>query len=220
MKASYPILLGILITLIFPRISRAQSQQFELGIQMGPGLANMRGNEVITNLQDPTLGLSGGLYFRYSPEKLKIQTGINFERKGSQYDAVYTDNLGNILAQGISYTYADYLTIPLLAGYYFGEKQYFYVQAGPYLGYLMQLTYVHTGDLPFGNSDDTDSFKRMDVGFSTGAGIRFPIGPKFTCSFEIRNNLGLLNMSKGPVYNNGSIKNNLTLGLFGFGYQF
>lgn len=114
----------------------------------------------------------------------------------------------------------DYLTLPILVRATFGKKVQFFLNAGPYFGYLIKQTFVSKGtNFPTTTSDNTSLDKRFDTGISTGLGISVPIKTKFAFSFEIRNNLGLFNVSAVPVANNGTIKTNSTNFLLGFTYK-
>jgi len=48
----------------------------------------------------------------------------------------------------------------------------------------------------------------IDFGLTGGIGIIIPAGKKLGISIEIRDDLGLVNISKAPVYNGGTLKNN------------
>jgi Outer membrane protein beta-barrel domain len=102
----------------------------------------------------------------------------------------------------------------------FGQKVQFFVNAGPYFGYLIKQTFVRTGDnIPTTTSNNTSLNNWFDTGISTGLGLSVPIKTKFAFSFEVRNNLGLYNVSDVPAINNGTIKTNSINFLFGFTYK-
>jgi len=68
--------------------------------------------------------------------------------------------------------------------------------------------------------DNTDNFERLDFGIATGLGVNFPIRNNIFMSLEVRNNLGLSNISSLPVGNDGKIKTNSTNLLIGIAYKF
>jgi hypothetical protein len=96
------------------------------------------------------------------------------------------------------------------------------VNAGPYIGYLIKQTDITEafGEYSKTKNDNTDNYKRTDLGITTGLGARFPIKNKLFLSIEIRNNFGLTNISSVPVVNDGVIKTNSTNLLFGIEYRF
>ena len=94
------------------------------------------------------------------------------------------------------------------------------MNVGPYFAYLIKATDVSKGDnITTSTFDHTPYLKRFDTGISTGFGFSIPIKTRFCISFEVRNNLGLYNISAIPVIDNGSIKTNSTNFLFGFTYK-
>jgi hypothetical protein len=198
-----------------------QTNKFDVGVEGSPSLIFLRGNDIIDNLHKPTIGFSGGLFFQYNFKKVvSLRTNIAFERKGSVLSSQTTDINGNPLGEITTNTNFDYLTLPILVRATFGKKVQFFVNAGPYFGYLIKQTFVSKGDnIPTTTSDNTSLDKRFDTGISTGLGLSVPIKTKFAFSFEVRNNLGLYNVSAVPFANNGTIKTNSTNFLLGFTYK-
>ena len=119
-----------------------------------------------------------------------------------------------------TYTKFDYLTFPILVRATFGKKVQYFVNAGPYFGYLIKQTFVTKGDnFPTTTTDNTSFDKRFDTGISTGLGLSIPIKSKFAFSLELRNNLGLYNVTDLPVTNSVIVKTNSTNILLGFTYK-
>lgn len=190
---------------------------------MGPSLISLRGNDILDKNNDLSFGFSSGLSFQYNfPKLISIRTNISFERKGFTTQGSATDQNGNQIGEITVHSYFDYLTIPILGRLTFGKKINFFVNAGPYIGYLIKQTNVTEAfsEYPKTETDNTDKFKRIDFGVTTGLGARIPIKSKIFLSIEIRNNLGLTNISSLPVVNDGSIKTNSTNVLFGIEYRF
>lgn len=102
----------------------------------------------------------------------------------------------------------------------FGQKMKYFFNAGPFMGYaLKQTSLVEFPTSERIESDYKEFSKPWDFGLSAGAGIIISLGPKTDLNFEVRNNLGLVNTSKAPVIENGSIKTNSLNFLFGFSYK-
>lgn len=198
-----------------------QTNKFDMGVEGGPSLIFLRGNEIIKQFHDPTIGFSGGLFFQYNIKKIiSLRTNIAYERKGSALTSQATDINGNPLGEFTANTNFDYLTFPILVRATFGRKIQYFVNAGPYFGYLLKQSIVREGDNnPSTSSDNTSLNKRFDTGISMGLGLSVPINSNFALSFEMRNNLGLYNVSAVQVANNGTIKTNSTNFLFGLTYK-
>ncbi len=200
----------------------AQNSKIDIGIEGGPSLRFLRGSEIFKQYFQPTVGFSGGISFQYNVgEVISLRTNIAFERKGMiSKDITAFDANGNptgTLEQRVNF---DYITIPLLVRASFGEKIQFFINAGPYFGYLISQKEVLSGPSnPTIILDKTKYYKPLDVGISAGLGCLIPIGDKFAFTLEARHNLGLTNVSDRPVYNNGTVKTNATTLLAGFAYR-
>jgi hypothetical protein len=210
-----------LFLLTFLGTTYGQTNKFNIGVEGSPSLIFLRGNDIIDNLHKPTIGFYSGLFFQYNFKKIvSLRTNIAFERKGSVLSSQATDINGNPLGEFTTYTNFDYLTLPILVRATFGKKVEFFVNAGPYFGYLIKQTFVSKGEnFPTTISDNKSLDKQFDTGITTGLGLSVPIKTKFSFSFEIRNNLGLYNISAVPLVNNGTIKTNSTNFLLGFTYK-
>ncbi|MFZ4464215.1 MAG: porin family protein [Bacteroidales bacterium] len=212
----------VFILLLFLQTVNGQNTRFETGIECGPGIITLRGNDFIKQYQDPAIGFSGGIFFQNNFHKtLSFRTNLAFERKGSVTDAILTDQEGNQLGNVRIHSNFDYLTMPFLLKASTGSNLHYYAQAGPYIGFLLKSSSVSKGDeIETHTSNETSLYKRFDTGFSTGIGLSIPIHENIRLSFEVRNNLGLYNISAKSVVNNGTIKTNSFNFLFGMAYGF
>ncbi|BBE20684.1 hypothetical protein AQPE_4878 [Aquipluma nitroreducens] len=199
-----------------------QTNKFEFGIEGGPSLISLRGNDIIDQYQNPTIGFSGGPFFQYNFKKIiSLRTNLAFERKGSTAKTQAFDEYGNSLGNVRTNSNFDYLTLPILVRATFGKRILFFVNTGPYIGFLLKETSVSKGDkVPKKVMDFTSLQKRNDFGVSAGLGLLVPFKQNIAFSFELRNNLGVYNVDAGHVINGGQIKTNSTNFLFGFVYKF
>ncbi|MFN8713560.1 MAG: porin family protein [Bacteroidota bacterium] len=200
----------------------AQINKLDIGAEGGFSLASLRGNEVIDSYHDTRIGYSGGLFVQYNFRKIiSVRTGGYYERKGSSLEFLFTDINGTIIGTFKGKENFNYLTVPLLVRATFGQKLNYFVNAGPYIGFLMKKTEYTEAfqSIPEITSDQTDLFKKTETGLSFGIGVSYTLKEKFALSFEARNNLGLTDTSDLPVINNGVIKTNAVNFLFGFSYK-
>lgn len=221
------LIFSLTVSLAFTTFSFGQQNKFDIGLDGSPSIIFLRGNDIIKQYHQPTVGYSGGLFFQYNfPKTFSLRTGISFERKGSEFNSTitYTDIIGNIIGSEkiIARIHFDYLTMPLLVRATVGKKIKYFFNAGLFFGYLVKQTFVYKQStyLPAHTTDNIDNDKRFDTGVTAGLGLSIPIRDKFLISCEIRNNLGLYNVSKVQVIDNGTIKTNSTNLLIGFTYKF
>ena len=198
-----------------------QQNKFDIGLEGGPSLTFLRGNELLEKFNEPKVSFMGGLSFQYNfPKIISIRTGFAFERKGAVAKGTMLDINGNNIGNFTTHSNFEYLTAPILVRAALGNKMKFFINAGPFFSYLIKQTFVSQGtNIPKTVGDNSNLDKPFDMGITAGLGVAIPLKEKFSFSCEIRNNLGLYNVSEVPIYNNGSIKTNSTNLLIGFAYK-
>jgi Outer membrane protein beta-barrel domain len=211
----------LLLALLLPVTSKSQKNKSATGIECGPGLTSLRGNEILENLNDPAIGFSFGILFQYNISTFfSIHTNLSFERKGIIGKDSIRDVNGNYRGVSTTHSNFNYLTIPVLIRTSFGSKIKFFLNTGPFFSYLLKQNTISKGaTMPRTTANNTNLFKRFDAGISTGGGIIIPYKNNLLFSGEIRNNRGLNNISDLPVYNNGTIKTNALNLLFSAIYK-
>lgn len=203
---------AIIILFFISFLGFGQTNKMDIQVEGGPSLISVYGNFFDTK---PTLnGFTGGLYINYNINKsLSIKSGIIYERKG------YKDSFNATLANGSSagvFEYVnnlDYLIMPLLIRANYGNNIRFFVNGGPYLGYLANQQSIASYLPSSGKIGGILTEKKIDLGISTGIGCAVPINDLLSISFEGRNNLALISLFDG-----GKINNNSTNFIFGITY--
>jgi hypothetical protein len=221
MKNRNPII--ILIFMFYTSEVFGQTDKINIGLEFGPSLTSLKGNEILEKFNDATLGFSVGPTLQYNFTNLiSIRTNIAFERKGAIAKGQAADEFGNLGGEIKTHINFDFLTIPLLTKLTFGNTTKFFADIGPSLGYLIKQTTVTDsfGQYPKKTIDETDLFKKIDIGLIYGIGAERPINEWLSLSIEVRNNRGLNNISKRGVVNDGSIKTNSFNFLVGASYKF
>lgn len=187
-----------------------QTNKFTAGYEKGLTLVSMRGNTILNSLQKPKLSFSAGIFFQYNiNNNFAFRTNLSFERKGCSYgrrNGYDSTGLPAIIQGGVRF---DYLSLPLMARLIFGNKHRFFINAGPYIAYLIgQADKGRINEGPKTTEHNIDNFKKIETGICGGAGVELSL-KKIVLAFEIRDELGLTNISRKPVINNGSIKTNV-----------
>jgi hypothetical protein len=165
----------IFFVILFSVMAPAGAQQgkFLIGAKAGFGIPNLTSGSVTTPLSEgytSRLGFYGGLISElYTGTHFGFRTELNFSSQGGQRDGIQALPLPPELAPfweylpafGIipdGYMYADirseailnYLELPVMAKYRFklGSKVNFYLQAGPYIGFLINAKNITSGSSP------------------------------------------------------------------------
>jgi hypothetical protein len=200
-----------------------QVNKFEIGVVGGPSIISLRGwNLVDSTFRKFDIAYSVGILFQYNFTKnISLLSNIAYERKGGKIGiTAYIYNLPPGLDKD-QCDRLDYLTFPILVRVILRKKINYFINTGPYFGYLIKHTYtIEWENNPTIIEDITERNKRFDIGISLGLGLSVPIRKKISVSLEVRNNLGLYNISSLPVVNDGTIKTNSTNFLFSCNYKF
>jgi len=133
-------------------------------------------------------------------DMFSIQPELLYSQKGAKWE-----DSGNELS-----TTTNYLEIPVLAKFTFGSDDLkFFVNAGPYVGYMVSGKHKMvwddediSTDIEFDYPDQNDFFpdenrvkpNRLDLGLALGAGVGVQAGPG-TFNIEARYGLGLTDIS-------------------------
>lgn len=205
----------------------AQESKIKFGIHGGPNYSTLWGFDSYADLNSG-LAYVFGISLQYQiQENLSIKTDLNYERK-TQKSKSYIEILDpeSSLPPGTyhvkSTAYLNYITLPILLKYNFSKDKSFYVNAGPYLGYLLKSgikTQVNIPGETNYDEEDTKYKKSMDFGFTAGIGKEFQLNENHQFYIELRDNLGLSNISKTEVMNGGSIKTNSVNLLVGYTFN-
>lgn len=214
----------LVIVLIFTIISsKAQIKKTEIGFYGGVGISNNWGHDNIIyspiKLVTPRVGASISIGIN---KYFELNGNIAYETKGEKYLRVsgLTDIAGNGLASSgdISYKF-NYVTSCVLARGLIGigSNIKVFVNGGPYIGYMINAKYISKVNNPAminggyftgANTDISNNYKNLDYGITAGAGILYSLLENLKITFELRRNIGLYNISKYSVIDNGTIKTN------------
>lgn len=183
---------------------RAQNSMFDLGLEGGPNLSTMLISSSIPGLDfdpNPAIYGSGGFIFQYNFKNfLSLKTGLSYQRKGYQINnTFFSDVSGNVIGTGKISSRFDYLTFPVLVKASFGKKVSFFVNAGPYVGYLLAKTdrmKMNKQETIYKDDLNYSGFNRWDFGIASGVGIAIPIRTYWVISVEARNYSGLMDITK------------------------
>lgn len=208
----------LFLLIVIPFLSFSQEHRFSIGVTASPTLTSTRGTSSFVKYEESKMAFSFGATFNYKIHRnFSLQADLSFERKGSVQHIEESKSQGYY--EGTSFKVNnnfDYLTLPLLARATFGNKVNFFVNAGPFVGFLLRQEEVRTAEgFPTDRINYTDVYKRFDAGITIGAGVLIPIKERFSISFEGRNNLGLVDIEKPS----STLKTNSVNLLFGLVYH-
>ncbi len=214
-------LLLSIIFLLISTLNYSQNSKIKFGIQGGLNYSNFRGYDIPDQFdplysESPAFALLGGLNFEYQIKgKLSLKLELNYERKSQKADNYIEITDIDGFTKGYNFTSKknyDYLVLPIMLKYNFTNKNSFYVNGGPFVGFLLKSNLTNDLQNIDGLNNDpietTNLNNKTDFGLSIGLGKIIEINEKNSIFIEVRENLGLTNTSKNKVWGNGEVKIN------------
>lgn len=183
----------ILVALIAFGISSNLSAQKKGDVEFGVNVGfNNSSVSDTNNSYDTSTGLNvgGSLDYYFSPT-WSVKVKMIYDQKGWDNDVIL--NLSNGQYYPTDYN-LDYLTIPVMANWHFGNNREWYLNFGPYFGFLMSAK-----DTQF-NSDVKKFFNTNDFGLAAGIGIKIPVSNKLKFFFELEGQGGFTDINKESGY--------------------
>ncbi len=210
---------SIIYTVLAQKNKSADRQiNMEYGFLSGVNFNSIRKNNqtifIKENLRSYT-GLSIGGYFKLNINKLfgvKILT--QYDQNGYKIGEItFTDATGNNLAPGTITNKTTYLNFPIVGEFTFGNKTKYYVNAGPYIGFLLSSNFITKISATATSEASTtksksDGFKSTNFGISLGTGALIPISKKVALHVGVKNNFGLTNIIKPIATDDSKFKTN------------
>jgi hypothetical protein len=120
-------------------------------------------------------------YFSYA-WSLKVKVIYDQKGWGNGFITTPTSTI-----EGVDYR-VNYITVPVLANWHFGRKRNWYLNFGPYIGFLTQAKAE--------GIDFKDGFNSTDGGLDFGIGVKLPISKKTRFFIEYGGQSGVANVFK------------------------
>lgn len=180
-----------LFILLFVNLCIAQSKDnLEFGIITALSISNVSDsyNQRTKSLVEYSGGAFGNYYLS---EQWSLKLKAIYERKGYA-EGIYENRETDVAFNMIS--------VPVTANFYFGKHNNWYINLGPYIGFMIAAKATSF------NVDVTRLFNSTDFGIAGGIGYKLPIGDKLDVFAEIDNQTGLSDIL---IDNSGSaVRNN------------
>jgi len=181
--------------------AHSQNKIFTIGAEGGISIASLSYDQSsINDLYKSRTGYAAGVALQYNFKKVfSLRTGAMFELKGATSEITFTDQSGNIIGKGEIKQDLGYLTIPLLLRATFGNKINFFVNGGPYWASLLTAKLI-IEPVPANIDHEQDikyQFETTEFGVSGGIGVSALFNELILISLEVRNNMGITDISPG-----------------------
>jgi hypothetical protein len=176
----------LLVAVTFSATSFAQSKgTTQFGINVGINNTNVTAGNIPNS--DAHIGFNAGISLEhYFSESWSFKTRVIYDQKG--WDSGYLDTGSG---KNLTNYKLNYVTVPLLANWHFGRKKNWYLDFGPYAGFLI------SASESAGGQDVKSFFNTFDAGFDLGIGVKFPVSQTTKFYIELNGAGGLTDIAKG-----------------------
>ena len=171
-----------------------KSKGSEFGIGIGYNAAYVTSsNQSTASTSGFNFGVSLDNYFS---DRWSLKVKAVYDQKGWANGFL---TLGNTTYNNVDYK-VNYITVPVMANWHFGKTRNWYLNFGPYVGFL---TTANVG-IPNLIVDVKSLFSSTDVGLDAGIGIKFPVSNKSKLYIEYDGQSGFGNIFQSST--GGSVK--------------
>jgi len=179
----------IIASLLSVSAFQAFSQQkgsFELGLNVGyNGATVTSGSQTNSSYRNGVnFGVSGDYFFS---DRWSIKARLSYDQKG--WAKGYIQDLSTNQSFTTDYK-VDYLTVPVLANWHFGKKRNWYLNFGPYVGFLLSAKETRF------ETDLKTMFQSVDAGLDLGIGVKIPLSTQTKLFFELDGQAGVMDINK------------------------
>jgi opacity protein-like surface antigen len=181
---------SLIIVLCLYTATFAQTKSnVEFGANIGYNISyvNVTG---ITDVNSPgTSGVNLGISAKIPLSGIwSIKGKVIFDQKG--WSDGFLSNADGTVINNINFQ-LNYITIPIMVNWEFGKKKNWYLNFGPYAGFLLGATETST------STDVKSDFNSNDFGLSYGLGVKIPVSNRLKLFFEYNGQSGISNIIKG-----------------------
>ena len=153
----------------------------EFGVNIGLNYSTITSSNSVST-PDTGYGFNAGFSADYYfSDRWSIKGKLIYDQKG--WD---NDDLGN----GKTNINLDYITVPVMANWHFAQKRNWYLNFGPYVGFLMNAEDSKNG------IDVKELLNTTDFGIAFGIGVKIPVSDKLKVSLEYDAQSGLSDVFK------------------------
>jgi outer membrane protein with beta-barrel domain len=193
-----------IVSITFFLFSKSQNNVFEYGLHGGLNLNNAYGTAINKDYRHFLLGFNLGGHIKINTSsRFGVKAILQYEQNGWTYRSLtFENNSGTAIGKGDALFKLNYLTLPVLAEYSFGNKVKVNTNAGVFFGVLLNNQIITKIKEPVPPNENTttksksDYRKATNFGISFGTGVQVPFSSKLGLDVNILDNYGLLNINK------------------------
>lgn len=202
MKKIYFTILVLLGCYGFANAQKTNTTEFGVGVGYNGSYVTDQSN----NHSDPIGGLNVGLSAdHYFSDRWSIKAKLVYDQKGWANGFVTTPSGATI--NNVDYK-LTYLTVPVMANWHFGRTRNWYLNFGPYVGFLLNAT--ESSNIV---TDTKSFFNSTDGGLALGIGIKIPMNEKTNFFIEYSGQGGVANIFKNSSPSTQNVTESFNIGI-------
>lgn len=126
----------------------------------------------------------------YFSDRWSLKAKVVYDKKG--WGDGFIANLSTGQTITVDYNY-NYITVPVMANWHFGKTRNWYLNFGPYVGFLLT---AKAKDTSF---DAKQYSTNTDAGLAAGIGVKIPLSEKLKFFIEYDGQSGVVNIFKNST---------------------
>ncbi|NHM07086.1 PorT family protein [Flavobacterium sp. CYK-4] len=199
--------LFVLVVLFSVVINAQQKGTVEFGSNIGFNRSAINSSEGSTDAGSGfNIGVSADYYFSRT---WSIKTKLIYDQKGwdNGFIEFYSFDPNVIDSSYKTDFNLNYLTIPVMANWHFGRTKNWYLNFGPYAGFLLNAEETRF------STDVKEGFNTTDFGVALGVGVKIPVSNKLKIFFEYEENYGFSEVFKEAYSATRNVRSSFNFGV-------
>ncbi len=199
-----------LLSILFLAIAMGGFSQSQIGVKFGYLIPNYKITSTPPSSTE-SISVNNGLnyclnYKRRWPGLFNFGAEMEYHQITSHFTMEY-NSLGADVYRDMDLT-TNYLNFRLLPEFVYGKKLRFYLQVGPYMGFLLSSNAKGQRIVTDGTNkvkadvdgSASDIFPGIDWGFFVGAGVEYPLSKRIKLAIDAQYSRGLAGFSQEDEY--------------------
>lgn len=204
MKKLFTTLLAVLGVFTLAQAQQSKGIEFGVGVGYNSAWVSNNNNETAKSKSGFNVAVSADNYFS---DRWSLKVKAIYDQKGWSGGFLATPTT---TYTGVDYT-LNYLSVPVMANWHFGKTRNWYLNFGPYAGFLLSAkASQYTGSIK-------EAFNSVDGGLAYGIGVKLPVSEKAKFYIEFDGQAGVAGLFKNASSNN-TIRS--SRGSFNIGFNF
>lgn len=194
----------VIIAAAFGLSMNAQDKgNFEFGLGGGLNRSSVSSSSGSADIST-SFNIHGSAEYYFS-ESWGIKAKLFYDRKG--WDNGFIMDADTMEEYATDYNF-DYLTIPVMANWHFGNTDNWYINFGPYAGFLLSAKETRF------DTDLSDDFNGSDFGLAFGIGVKIPVSEFIRIYIDYDGQIGFSDVFDGQAEEHiGTTRDSFNVGI-------